>query len=406
LKKLIYILLFISFPISVNCQWFSQASGTSRHLFGLDVVNENVIYCAAQQGENVKTTNGGITWYSITPPVLDNYGGCSFINPDTGIFVGPPGQLIRTTDGGASWSVIYHQLSGLRNVQFVNSKWIYACGTSAIIRSTDSGLSWSMMQNFNYGIANLYFTDSLTGTIVGSLGFIAKTTNGGVNWTQRYMMLPVQFGDSTLYGIQFINKNTGFACGNNGIFIKTTNAGLNWTYFQNGSINILQALYFFNENTGYTVGSAGRINKTTNGGINWTLQNSGTNTPLWDVEFINENTGWISGFNGTILKTTNGGSTWIQPINSELPKGYKLEQNFPNPFNPLTNIKFSLPKMGLVKLSVYNMLGKEIAVLVNEKMGAGNYEISFDGSNNPSGIYLYKFEVNGINKTKKMLLMK
>jgi len=406
LKKLIYIILIFSFPISVNCQWFSQASGTSRHLFGLDVVNENVVYCAAQQGENVKTTNGGITWYSITPPVLDNYGGCSFINPDTGIFVGPPGQLIRTTDGGASWTVIYHQLSGLRNVQFVNSNWVYACGTSAIIRSTDSGLSWSMLQNFNYGIANLYFTDSLTGTIVGSLGFIATTSNGGTNWTQRYMMLPVQFADSTLYSLQFVNSLTGYISGNLGIFVKTTNGGINWNYIPSGTIALLQAIYFTSENVGVYVASAGRIYKTTNGGNNWMQQNSGTTDPLRGVEFINENTGWVCGFNGRILKTTNGGSTWIQPINSELPNGYKLEQNFPNPFNPSTDIKFSIPKNGLVKLTVYDMLGKEISVLVNEKMGAGNYKVSFDGSNCPSGTYFYKLVADGFSTVKRMVILK
>ncbi|MCX6158608.1 MAG: YCF48-related protein [Ignavibacteriae bacterium] len=408
MKRVWLLVLLLLISNIIYSQWIFQNSGTSRHLFGLDVVNENVVYCAAQQGENVKTTNGGITWFRITPPVLDNYGGCSFINPDTGIFVGPPGQLIRTTDGGASWAVIYHQLSGLRNVQFVNSNWVYACGIGGgIIRSTDGGLNWFLIyQNFSYGIANLCFTDSLTGTIVGEPGLIATTTNGGINWTQRYMMLPVQFADSTLYSIQLINSLTGYAGGNNGIIVKTINGGINWNYIPSGTLYPAQDICFINENTGIFVSTAGRIYKTTNGAVNWIQQSSGTTDPLRDIEFADENTGWICGFNGRILKTTNGGSTWIQPINSEMQKDYKLGQNFPNPFNPSTNIKFSLPKTGFVKLSVYDILGKEISVLVNEKIGVGNYEVSFDGSNNPSGVYLYKLEVNGISETKRMLLVK
>ncbi|MCX6158610.1 MAG: YCF48-related protein [Ignavibacteriae bacterium] len=403
---LLILLLFISNII--YSQWIFQNSGTSRHLYGMDVVNENVVYCAAQSGQNVKTTDGGVNWFRISPPVIDDYGYCSFINPDTGVFVGPPGQLIRTTDGGISWDVIYHQLSGLRRVHFINSNLLYACGVGGgIIRSTNGGLNWFLIyQNFTYLTADMHFFDPSNGIGICANGMITKTSNGGINWIPSYVMLPVQFGDSSLYDLTFINQNTGFACGNNGIFIKTTNAGVNWTYYSNGNLNTLQGVYFVNENTGYTVGSAGRINKTTNGGINWTLQNSGTNTPLLDVEFINENIGWICGFNGTILKTTNGGSTWIQPINSEIPKGYKLEQNFPNPFNPSTNIKFSLPKTGYVKFSVYDMLGKEISVLINEKMGAGNYEVSFDGSNCPSGTYFYKLSTEDYSTVKRMVILK
>ena len=85
---------------------------------------------------------------------------------------------------------------------------------------------------------------------------------------------------------------------------------------------------------------------------------------------------------------------------------YKLLANYPNPFNPETTIKFEIPENGRVKLGVYNIQGKEIAVLINDFRNAGTYSVSLNGSNLPSGIYFYKLEVNGYKATKRMLLLK
>lgn len=87
-------------------------------------------------------------------------------------------------------------------------------------------------------------------------------------------------------------------------------------------------------------------------------------------------------------------------------KEYQLLQNFPNPFNPVTNIDFSIPKSGFVSLKVYDMLGKEICTLVNESRNAGKYIVKFNGLSLPSGIYFYKIESNGFSDTKKMMLVK
>ncbi len=85
---------------------------------------------------------------------------------------------------------------------------------------------------------------------------------------------------------------------------------------------------------------------------------------------------------------------------------FNLVQNFPNPFNPETKIKFELPKASFVKLSIYNTLGEEVGNLINEKKDAGIYSIDFNAKNLPSGVYLYRLETNGYTQTKKMLLVK
>ena len=106
-----------------------------------------------------------------------------------------------------------------------------------------------------------------------------------------------------------------------------------------------------------------------------------------------------------ILKYMNEqGSVGIQN-NAEL-TGYDLNQNYPNPFNPVTHVEFRISKSEIVSLRVYDALGKEIAVLVNEKLAPGNYDIQFDGSNYPSGVYYYKFEAGSFSEVKKMTLLK
>jgi hypothetical protein len=98
--------------------------------------------------------------------------------------------------------------------------------------------------------------------------------------------------------------------------------------------------------------------------------------------------------------------TGIIPISSEIPSYYNLYQNYPNPFNPFTKIKFDIAKSLPVTLTVYNTLGKNITVLVNERLNPGTYEIEFDGGNFPSGIYFYTLTADEYEQTRKMVLIK
>ena len=83
-----------------------------------------------------------------------------------------------------------------------------------------------------------------------------------------------------------------------------------------------------------------------------------------------------------------------------------MEQNYPNPFNPSTSIQFKIPENSFVTLKVYNVLGKEVATLLNEEKNAGSYEVTFNATEFSSGIYFYKIEADNFVETKKMILMK
>ncbi len=117
-----------------------------------------------------------------------------------------------------------------------------------------------------------------------------------------------------------------------------------------------------------------------------------SNAPgLNSIYFTDINDGWAVGYYGTILHTTDGGTTFIDS-NVELiqPDHFELSQNYPNPFNPFTKIVYHLPKSSLVQFKVYDLLGREIASLVNEQKPAGSYEVNFDASDIPSGVYIYQ----------------
>ena len=96
----------------------------------------------------------------------------------------------------------------------------------------------------------------------------------------------------------------------------------------------------------------------------------------------------------------------INQISSEIPDGFSLSQNYPNPFNPVTNLEFAISDLGYVSLKIYDINGREISTLVNEKMSAGSYIVQWDASNYSSGSYLYKLDSEGFTETKKMILMK
>ena len=119
---------------------------------------------------------------------------------------------------------------------------------------------------------------------------------------------------------------------------------------------------------------------------------------------------YVVGYNGSSESSkTNYVSTpaeFHKQLPVELLNEYTLLQNYPNPFNPSTKISYSIKEEGLVTLKVYDILGKEIATLVNENKPSGNYEAEFNASALPSGMYIYKLQAGNFTDVKKMLLLK
>jgi hypothetical protein len=102
----------------------------------------------------------------------------------------------------------------------------------------------------------------------------------------------------------------------------------------------------------------------------------------------------------------DNGLVGINPVSNEIPKSFLLMQNYPNPFNPATSIKFLIPISGFITIKIYDILGKEITSLLSENLQPGTYEVNWNASDYPSGIYFYKLTSGSYIGTKKMVLLK
>ncbi len=271
----------------------------------------------------------------------------------------------------------------------------------------------------NYALNCIKFLNTNMGFIVGDSGKILKTTNGGSNW-----MLNQPLNNHSYLDVFFLNSTTGWAVGNKTVgggmywgtekvVVKTTNEGINWSMIYSSS-SVYQgtgfmSIYFIDSQTGYVATRYDGILKTTNGGTNWFTDSSPINEAFNVIYFADNQFGWIGGDRGTLLTTAP--PVAIRKVDSELPQSPSLSQNYPNPFNPVTKIKFDIPPSKgargmMVKLIIYDILGREIETLVNETQKPGSYEVTWDGSRYASGVYFYRLITDEFIETKKMVLLK
>lgn len=171
----------------------------------------------------------------------------------------------------------------------------------------------------------------------------------------------------------------------------------------------------WNDNAGNETGF--KIERSTNGGSTWNIistlnpnviaftDSSLASNSLYHYRVFAYNQSGNSGYSNIAFDTTSW-PVGIIANNNELPKEFNLSQNFPNPFNPVTNISFDLPKESFVKLVVYNSLGKEVLILANQDLKAGSYKVDWDASIYSSGVYFYKLDAGSYVETKKMILIK
>lgn len=436
MKKLITVILtlFVASGALSQSGWYRINSGVSANLncvFFPSSSTGNIGYIAGDSGVILKTTNAGSNWYSVTADSNNNFKTIHFINSFTGWAAGGSNISVivyRTTNGGNTWVEQFNAYDGLCGVTtsfFTDENNGYIGGARRTLFSnytkgfdmitTNGGLNWSKV-NHNSNVYSVYFTGQNTGWRGSFLtyspyfyGEIQFTTNGGMLWDWR-----LNSPDMHFFTINFVNSNYGWVVGYQeeitpacSEIFRTTNGGYSWySPVLIISTSIMLSVDFVSSDKGWMCGSNGKIRYSSNGGEYWTVQNSGVTEDLKSITFTDEFTGYAIGTNGTILKTITGGLTNISKNQNNLPESYELYQNFPNPFNPETKIKFSIPEPGFVTLIVYNSLGSEVATLVKEMHLAGSYEVSWNASSYPSGAYFYRLHTEGFIETKKMVLMK
>ncbi|MDZ4713792.1 MAG: YCF48-related protein [bacterium] len=407
MKKVFVVLTLFVFPSLINSQWTIRPSGTPNHLQSVFFINESTGWVCGFE-TILKTTDCGTSWSEqfINGFLRSVY----FTDENTGWVCGDNGKLFRTTDGGTTWLLKNLNItSGLNKIIFQDQNTGLLAGNNrTILKTTNGGGNWmSMIGSYNF--QNLYSSIIIepdTYLCSGNESTIYKSTNAGISWDSISFNMP-----NPLFAVEFINLNTGFVTGCCGMFLKTTDSGLNWSAeaFLTPGYSV-HSLKFYDSNTGWLAGDAGYVMRTTDSGDRWDSLNSGVSQDLYSVTFVNNDTGFVVGNNGTILKTTNGGgpgySVSVNNSNTLVADKFYLSQNYPNPFNPNTIINYELKVTNYVTLKIFDINGKEVSTPVNQNQVAGNYAVTFDGSNFPSGVYFYDLTAGEFSEVKRMVLLK
>jgi hypothetical protein len=441
---------FFSVPLNQNLysQWVELTSGVSTNLTSISVPNPNVRWVCGYNGTVLKSVAFPIS-FSIAnngiPPNVNLYN--IFGNNEYRALcagnIGSNTYVYRTSNGGGNWMQVFNQSNGS-----INAIWLWDTlngimvgnpvgGRWSIWRTSNAGSSWDSTGLFlqqsgsETGWNNsLYFMDSSYSNPLPRLWFgtnnsrIYYSTNFGNNWI-ALSTSPESNSISFIFQ-SFYANGSGYVGGTN--LIQTTNYGYNWTTVNNtlGSGNItglagnnggVDMVYPYS----WYLRSDNKIYYSENSGMNWTIQYT---APNGIYRYMGQ--AWPGG-NGQIFAVRdNGGISYcscipsgIKKPSNNIPESYSLDQNYPNPFNPSTKIKFDIapllnqggvaPKQvgdRVVTLKIYDLLGREVAILVNEQLKPGTYEVNFDGTNFSSGVYFYQLKADEFMDTKKLILMK
>jgi photosystem II stability/assembly factor-like uncharacterized protein len=340
----------------------------------------------------LKTTDGGGSW-SILP--IPQYGfsfginDVFFTSPEVG-FMGvrygnpPVNSVFKTTNGGGFWTEISVP-AGIGVVGSMTGDYganLYAAARDSIqqavmLQSTDSGESWIKVSSGRYNLQKIiYRNGQLIGTARDSADFtlnvVVRGTFSGAVWT--WDSLKTLLGDANDVAVVsqtiFVSTNHWNGTANVGVFYHSGNGGSTWQDLELPSLYHISAMAFVTGNSGYAVG---------------------------DSSFTT----------ATCFKTTNGGGlTSVRQLDENVPAGFQLEQNYPNPFNPSTTFTFYIQHFTFVILKVYDLLGREVATLVNEHKAPGSYEVIWNASGFASGVYFYRLHAGGFTQTKRLLLLR
>jgi len=235
-------------------------------------------------------------------------------------------------------------------------------------------------------------------------------------------IIPANFVD-----MEFINDSEIILITDNGLILKSIDNGNTWHEKYKSSGKNFKSISFIDDKKGWTVGNYGIIISTLDGGETWVEEISPTSLDLNKV-YNYEKFLWIIGQNGAILQRDISNLVSVEIPNKTVPKSIILSQNYPNPFNPTTTINYSIPNSSVilseaknlkdfsseapqndnvnVVLRVFDILGREVATLVNQNQKPGYYKLEFDASKLTSGVYFYQLNAGDFIESKKMLLLK
>ncbi len=405
MKKIIFILVvyILSVSLQTNAQWVQYSSGMGNKDVQSLAYSGTKIFAGTYSNGVYLSTNNGTNW---TQTSLNNRDIRALAIIGNNVIAGTMNYGIYfSTNNGANWTQSNLVTEDVRTLAVSGNNVFAGTDHTGVYISTNNGSSWTQTSMNNITVNSLFISGNyiLAGAGVGGWGVFLSVNNGN-SWTL--------IGDLNvaIYSVSasgnYIYAGTPGACS----MRLSPNFGISWTEttLDHGTVYAIAV-------SGNNV-FAGCYNGpyvSNNNGTNWIQRNEGLFSSPNALCIINNYI--YAGTAHGVFRRPLSEVIGIKPISSEVPSSYSLSQNYPNPFNPSTKIRFDITsnlKAGVkgetsnAKLIIFDVLGREVATLVNEQLKPGTYEVDFDGSNYTSGVYFYKLTAGNFTAVNKMIILK
>lgn len=377
-----------------------------------------VVFAGTTHFGNFLSTNSGDTWTRNYPGNQDisrlaaHPGGTVFAASTLPLLYGPTLRL--STDRGNHWQIVPSGSTYIyaSDVTIDNSGIIYSCGElSGVQRSTDIGMTWTWLPCPGTAYPRMHVTSQ--GTIVAltpyryssypviDYYYTRTSTDGGQSW------IPSSPGGERTMPQDYGSTSDGylFAATDLGIY-RSSDSGQTWVSANSGMpANDVRVLASNSINEMYAGTNAHGVFRSANHGDSWEPFNTGlTDTVITSLYCDSDGYLFAGTYSKGIFKTAQR-TTSVNNQTDSHPVAFALRQNYPNPFNPSTTIKYELPRASHVTLTVYDVLGREVATLVNGVEQPGSKSVEFNAGNMASGVYFYRIQAGDYVLTKKLLLL-
>jgi ligand-binding sensor domain-containing protein len=354
--------------------WNSMNAGLQSEVIHTIFIKGTTIFTGTETGASV-STNNGLTWDTIDSGLPDegvwSLAAMNTVPSDSTIFAGTWSGVYTSTNNGKSW-----EATSLSNTTMpvhtiiVHNNFIFAA-------TLGGGIFYSQSNGFAWKDISIKYLDEHTGTVA---------------------LIPV-------YSLAILDTNVIAGAGS-GYFCYTSIADPVFTSDSSTSQGNKPILCFASHNAKLFAGnSVGNIFLSNSDGSRWNLAYSLSGGHCIYSLALN-NSHIFAGTESGIWRLRYPETSTVANEYNEAPTGFALEQNYPNPFNPTTIISYQLPVVSNVTLRVYDLLGRPVAALVNERQGAGGHSVRFEASDLPSGVYFYSLITDKFKNTKKLILLK
>ena len=419
-----------------NTQVINQLPITQFKHF--DVTADGALYAAGSRDNGIAySSDGGTSWWYIQG---GDGGGVALdrANPQKMIAsVGLPFYLRRTTNTGISWTAVN---TGYSNTYSGYNYPIYDLSTSGphyvyadyyVYKSSNYGDTWTKVNStaFPYVVNDIAVTKKFLGNSFIFASLDATDINhrikyfDGTTWSERSAGIPANIKVRKVCFKPYTVGDPSYALINgyqpsNKVF-KTTNWGTSWRNISGDlpDVSVVDLVSHPSDTSKLYIGTETGCFKTTNGGINWISWNNGIPKAVQvsHMKFIDS-----LSVNGKfyvaiatygrgiyVREVTGDDPIYIGNLNTEIPSKFELRQNYPNPFNPSTTIEFLLPKSANVTLKIYDVTGKIVGDLIDNKfISAGSYRYDYNAGKLSSGVYFYRLTTDNFIETKRMVLVR